>query len=343
MAHGRRLTTLLSIGLTSSVCLASSLLTGCSSLPLGRSWTAETKPKTFATPTRMVAIWSPAMFNTSGAAPTRGFGGRLYFYDDQSRPIPVNGQLVVYAYDDSAVDPNGSAAPVADRKFLFKPEQLSSHFTPSDIGASYSIWIPWGPVDGDEAKVSLLPVFTTESGQVVSCQSSPSLLPGKKVELARKDSGDTRRLASESRSNETSSSLKTTTIPLSEGMVKQMAKTESTASESPQRPLVANASFEEAASLQASPFTQNWTVSHTDPRIANRRGGTATASSETSPEAHSEPTKLQAPTWQRPRQASDRDRSRLRQIGPPYARPFEPESSPTSKSQEDGKASSKGP
>lgn len=154
---------------------------GCQSLapkwPSG--WFADEKPtierSKFASPVRMAALWSPAMLSQPGKPAKRGFGGRLYFYDGSNKPIPVEGQLVVYAYNESK--PNADHK-TPDARFAFTPEQFTEHFSPSDLGASYSVWIPWDAVGGPQVDVSLLPVFTATSGQLVVGQSSRNLLPG---------------------------------------------------------------------------------------------------------------------------------------------------------------------
>ncbi len=51
-----------------------------------------------------------------GKPVTRGFGGRIYFYNDRSQAVPVDGELVVYGFDDTARH-NGS---------LVKQEQIES-------------------------------------------------------------------------------------------------------------------------------------------------------------------------------------------------------------------------
>ena len=129
----------------------------------------------FQTPARVVALWAPAMYNAPGKPATRGFGGRLYFYNQKDQPIPIEGQLVVYGYNDSAPKQDGRQP---DRKFVFTSEQLGKHFSPAELGASYSIWIPWDPVGGPQLEISLLPVFTATSGQVVMGEQSRNLLPG---------------------------------------------------------------------------------------------------------------------------------------------------------------------
>jgi len=133
----------------------------------------------FARPTRLAVIWSPAVLNTPGQTPTRGFGGRLYFYDAANNAVPVEGQLVVYAYDDSKRNGDGKTP---DRKYAFTPEQFTEHYSPTELGASYSVWVPWDQVGCDQAEISLVPVFTASSGQLVVGQQSRNLLPGPQTE-----------------------------------------------------------------------------------------------------------------------------------------------------------------
>lgn len=129
----------------------------------------------FAVPARMAIMWSPAMLNQAGQQATRGFGGRIYFYDAKNNPVSVEGQLVIYAYnnDNPHVDSR-----VPDKKFAFTPEQFTQHYTPTDLGASYSIWIPWDAIGQPQADISLVPIFTATNGALVMGQSSRNLLPG---------------------------------------------------------------------------------------------------------------------------------------------------------------------
>jgi hypothetical protein len=163
-----------------AVCLATAC--GCQSLPppkWAQAWFPEEKPKLveskYGKPVRLAVIWSPAMLNNPGAKPTRGFGGRIYFYDGENNAVPVEGQLVVYAYNNNKPDADGKTP---DRRYAFTPEQFTEHFSPTELGASYSIWIPWDDVGNDQVEISLVPIFTASSGQLVVGQSSKSLLPG---------------------------------------------------------------------------------------------------------------------------------------------------------------------
>jgi len=72
------------------------------------------------------------MFNEAGKSAVRGFGGRIYFYDSKNKAIAVEGQLVVYAYDNMKA---GGESKVPDRKFCFTPEQFTNHYAPTEMGA----------------------------------------------------------------------------------------------------------------------------------------------------------------------------------------------------------------
>lgn len=146
------------------------------------SWNPFNKPKVteskYAVPARLAILWSPAVLNQAGKTPTRGFGGRIYFYDAKNKPVSVEGQLVVYAYNNDKPNPDSK---VPDRKYAFTPEQFTRHYTPTELGPSYSVWIPWDTVGQPQAEISLVPVFTSASGALVMGQPSRNLLPGPKA------------------------------------------------------------------------------------------------------------------------------------------------------------------
>ena len=168
-----------------SLCLGLLLtLVGCQSLgslspkklPFGQNEPKKDPKSRYQPPTRMVMLWSPAMYTQAGSNATRGFGGRVYFYNGKDEAVPVDGKLVVYAFDDS----NGASSRTApDKTFVFTSKQFTEHFSPTQLGASYSIWIPWDAMGGTQADISLLPIFTTAGGQVLTGQQSKQLLPGK--------------------------------------------------------------------------------------------------------------------------------------------------------------------
>lgn len=168
--------------------LASLLFAGCQTLQTpdwAKSWLPESKPKLveskYSRPARIAVLWSPAMLNNPGNKPTRGFGGRIYFYDAKDTAVPVEGQLVVYAYNNSSPHSDGKTP---DRKYAFTPEQFTQHFSPTELGASYSVWIPWDEVGNAQQEISLVPIFTASNGQLIVGQPSKTLLPGPTTENA---------------------------------------------------------------------------------------------------------------------------------------------------------------
>ena len=72
------------------------------------------------------------------------------------QPVKAEGDLVVYAFDDS---PPESEQVEANRKYVITAEDFESHFSPSEFGPSYSVWIPWDAVGGQAQSISVVPVF----------------------------------------------------------------------------------------------------------------------------------------------------------------------------------------
>jgi hypothetical protein len=129
----------------------------------------------YQVPVKMAVLWSPAMYTAAGKKPTRGFGGRIYFYNAKNETVPVQGQLVVYCFDDTKKN-NDHKQP--DRRVAFTPEQFTAHHSTTQLGASYSVWVPWDVIGNAQAEITLLPIFTAATGQVLVGPQSLGLLPG---------------------------------------------------------------------------------------------------------------------------------------------------------------------
>ncbi len=170
---------------SSVVCL--SITTGCA------SWTAD-KPKNkdsiwssmqfwkkpYQTPSQLAAIWTPDTLTMSGKPATRGFGGRVYFYNADSKAIAVEGELIVHGYEESkSIRKSKSDKVEADKTFVFTQEQFSSHYSPSELGASYSIWIPWEGVEGMQREICLIPTFKASNGAIVQGEPAKLVLQGR--------------------------------------------------------------------------------------------------------------------------------------------------------------------
>ena len=174
------------------------LATGCKTLhvpsPLG--WMKpKVKESKVESPENIVCMWSNDVLAAPGKPPARGIGGRLYFYDSRQKIVPVEGQLIVYGYDDSKPDVGGDRVP--DRKFAFTPEQFQQHFSQSQLGPSYSVWLPWEEAGGPSKQLTLLPVFTSSAGKLVMGQPSVCLLPGPLGEGQAANSIRTKRFSSD--------------------------------------------------------------------------------------------------------------------------------------------------
>ena len=160
--------------------------TGCSTLTTAKntknskkesSWSLF-KKKEYQVPQSINVTWTYDIFTKEGKPPTRGFGGRLYFYNEKSQAIPVEGELTIYGFDDTNRSHDGSSIESADKRFRFTAEQFTTHFSESELGASYSIWIPWDAAPGTQKKIMLIPTFKTKDGPVLRGNAATVLLPG---------------------------------------------------------------------------------------------------------------------------------------------------------------------
>lgn len=137
----------------------------------------------FASPQKMAVIWKETELRTPGQPPVRGFGGRIYFYDDENQPAKVDGELVVYGFD------NSSKSSVADQKFVFKKDKLQSHYGETELGHSYSFWVPWDKLGGDRKSITLIPAFKSADGKLVKGGQTVNVLPGPEPKDERTKTG----------------------------------------------------------------------------------------------------------------------------------------------------------
>lgn len=154
------------------VCFLALTSTGCSafrSLNAEFPWSEEKKREQLEKiqPVRIVSFWSEMMLNSGGEKPVRGFGGRIYFYNKFGKPVRADGELTVYAYDDTDKNLETASHGEPDKIYTYRKEEFANYFSKSDLGDSYSVWLPWDAVDGEEREISLLPKFVSSSGKDV--------------------------------------------------------------------------------------------------------------------------------------------------------------------------------
>lgn len=136
----------------------------------------EDEEPEYKVPMKMVVTWKDAVRYNPNDPATRGFGGRIHFYDETQKPVRVQGSLTIYGYDDAPRGDIDNERP--DRKFVFDAEKLQSHYSMSKLGHSYSFWIPWDRAGGEQKEITLAPFFRTATGQVIMSEQSKHLLMG---------------------------------------------------------------------------------------------------------------------------------------------------------------------
>lgn len=165
-----------------SIALCCLVCGGCASFPKADKFALknpfskkEKEPEPYPTPVKMATTWTPDTLSTPGKRPTRGFGGRIFFYNDKSQPVPVEGDLTITAYEESS----NPSEPSRVRRFGFTAEQLTKHYSQSDLGASYSIWIPWDVDGGPGERITMVPSFkSAEMNSPIQGSATAVLLPG---------------------------------------------------------------------------------------------------------------------------------------------------------------------
>lgn len=136
---------------------------------------SESQPD-FQQPVRMAVIWKESAVTTPGKPATRGFGGRVYFYNEENEAIRVDGDLTVYAYDDTHSKGEETRAP--ERKYVFRAADLQKRHGETGLGDSYNIWLPWDEVGGERKTISLVPIFKPVNGLIPRSDHSIAILSG---------------------------------------------------------------------------------------------------------------------------------------------------------------------
>lgn len=136
------------------------------------------------TPHRMVATWTDTTLSTMGQKTQRGFGGKLMFFKrDSEDPVRVEGNLVVYAFDETD-RPDHETQPT--RRYVFPMDQFVLHESDSTLGPAYSFWLPWDEMGGQQRHISLIAKFQPKEGAVVVGEQTRHFLPGSTLDLKEK-------------------------------------------------------------------------------------------------------------------------------------------------------------
>ena len=251
-----------------SLALAALGLAGCAQLDLvhkigfdireGIPWGAG-QDGTLDKPVKVAAVWTETVMCTSGQPAIRGFGGRLMFYEKAgAAPAKVAGSLVIYAFDETERRP-GDNKPT--KKYVFTAEQLDKHYSKSELGDSYSVWLPWDEVGGDQREISLIVNFKPELGGMVSSDQSRHILPGKAPDLSELATGPTARKVSWQKEPPTGEAP----FDHHQAGYAQQSNHAPYAGQEPQRRRMQTTTIEMPQRMGLSEGA-HYTVSHTDPR-----------------------------------------------------------------------------
>jgi hypothetical protein len=138
-------------------------------------WYDEDEPR-LGVPTRIESNWVDTVLYKEGQKPQRGFGGRIHFYPENGeKPILVEGQVVVYAWDEAN---RNSTDNTPTFRYAFPSEQLPVRMSVSELGASYNFWLPWDEIGGPQTVVTLVTRFEPKAGPVVVSEQIRLRLPG---------------------------------------------------------------------------------------------------------------------------------------------------------------------
>ncbi len=151
-------------------------LSGCSSLALStwnwqnsRQYASAKKPAV-----EVIALWEPAEGKGVDGLPTRGFAGQiLFFQHNNTTPVYVKGEVMIYLYDDQG---EGAEQSKPIHQFKFDSGAWQVHAVDSTLGPAYQLFIPYVRKGKDQAECALRVKLTqTEAPEVYSRMVSVKL------------------------------------------------------------------------------------------------------------------------------------------------------------------------
>jgi hypothetical protein len=161
-----------SLGLLS--CLVLLCLTGCQTMNVKAPFPWD-KEKEKPQPDKIMAVWTDAVRTESGKPAERGFGGRIFFYDDKGKTMKVEGTVHIYVFDD---DRTIDQVQIPEKKFVFPADSLELRYSKCSLGHSYNFWVPIGSVQGPNRNLSLVTKIELKSGGSVVSTVTRKILPG---------------------------------------------------------------------------------------------------------------------------------------------------------------------
>lgn len=140
----------------------------------------------------MICIWEEAEGIGLDNKPTRGFAGQVMFFAaNHSEPVPVNGDVEIYLFDDQGhVDEQTKPLHV----FRFEKEAFHGFVTETNLGIAYQMFLPYVRKTNYKANCMLRVKITPESGRPIYSKmaavnlggpESPAAIARRKAEEAK--------------------------------------------------------------------------------------------------------------------------------------------------------------
>lgn len=156
------------------VCLLLFCLAGCQTVNIKAPFPWE-KDKERPQPDKIMAVWTDAVRTESGKPAERGFGGRVFFYDEKGKTMKVEGTVHIYVFDD---DRSMEQAQTPEKKFVFPEDTLELRYSKCSLGHSYNFWVPISSAQGPNRNLSLVTKIELKSGGSVVSSVTRKILPG---------------------------------------------------------------------------------------------------------------------------------------------------------------------
>lgn len=153
-------------------------IAGCSHLPLKSGDTVQTpgKPGDGPPPNEIICLWQPAQGSGLNGLPTRGVAGQILFFSNAGpKPIPVDGDIRIYLFDDQ-----GTAADQGKPIHVFDvtSEEWQARLYPGPLGPTYQAFIPYVRGGREEVHCAIQMRLTPKNGRPVYSPMASVTLPG---------------------------------------------------------------------------------------------------------------------------------------------------------------------
>lgn len=174
------------VGRLAMLCVGWLVVPGCAMFESKLPSILEPDPE-YQTPHQVIPVWTDTVLHQTGVRGKRGCGGRFMFYAGEVKEsVRVDGSVVVYVWDDTL----GTDQRKPDRKYAFEADMLQKHYSKSNVGHSYSFFLPWDDAGGERKELTVVARFIGRDGADVTSAPSKVILPGPVAMPERPTSGE---------------------------------------------------------------------------------------------------------------------------------------------------------